>query len=137
MTFIYFEDDSNESRWQCTLRVRLNIDRQRIVPWLVCIGGARILDWGKAQTANSYDDVIRYFQKKRFFVGQRMKDQKLRFGLARNQNFAKGEELEPHVKKFYKNIKIGRRGKQVNATQTYHRQWYGGSPQSPEAMAVW
>ena len=70
-------------------------------------------------------------------MGQRMKDQKLRFGLARNQNFAKKEELEAQVKKFYKNIKIGRRGKQVNATQTYHRQWYGGCPQLPGAMAVW
>ena len=43
------------------------------------------------------------------------------FGLAGNQDFAKGEGLEPQVEKFYKNIKIGRLGEQISATQTYHR----------------
>ena len=40
-------------------------------------------------------------------------------GLARSQNFAKGEELQPQV--FHKYIKIGRRGEQISATQTYHK----------------
>ena len=33
-------------------------------------------------------------------MGQTMKDQKLGSGFARNQDFAKGEELEPQVIKF-------------------------------------
>ena len=36
------------------------------------------------------------------------------------QEFAKGKGLEPQVKKFYKYIKIGRRGKQISATETNH-----------------
>ena len=34
-------------------------------------------------------------------MGQRMKDQKLRAGLARNEDFVKGEGLEPQVIKLY------------------------------------
>ena len=44
---------------------------------------------------------------------QRMKDQKLTFVLARNQDFAKGERLGPQFKEFYKKNKIGKRGKLV------------------------
>ena len=35
-------------------------------------------------------------------MGQKMKDQKLGSGLARNQDFAKEERLETQVQKFYK-----------------------------------
>ena len=64
-------------------------------------------------------------------MGQRKKNQKLGvcFG-ALNQEFAKGEELEPHVKNFYKYIKIGRCGEQISATQTYHRRSLGGGARS-------
>ena len=51
---------------------------------------------------------------------QRMNNQKLGSGLARNQGFAKEEGLELQVQKFYKYIKIGRR-EQISATQTYHK----------------
>ena len=59
-------------------------------------------------------------------MGQTIKDQKLGSVLARNQDFAKGEEPELQVKKFYKNIKIGRHGKQISATQSCHRRRPGG-----------
>ena len=43
--------------------------------------------------------------------------------MARNHDFAKGEGLEPQVKKkLHKFIKIGRHGEQISTTQTYHRQ---------------
>ena len=45
--------------------------------------------------------------------------------MASNKDFAEGEGLEPQVKKFYKCIKIGRRGKQISATQTNFRQGLG------------
>ena len=55
-------------------------------------------------------------------------------GLAHNQDFAKGEGLESQVKKFYKYIKIGKRGEQISATQTYHRRGLGVEPPATEAM---
>ena len=49
--------------------------------------------------------------------------------MARNQYFAKGEGLEPQVKKFYNYIKIGIRDKQTSVTQIYHiRGSKGGDP---------
>ena len=40
-------------------------------------------------------------------MAQRMKDQKSGSSLARNQDFVKGEGLEPQVKKFTKISKLG------------------------------
>ena len=37
-------------------------------------------------------------------MGQRMKDQKLQSGLARNQDFAEGERLETQLKQFYSSV---------------------------------
>ena len=45
--------------------------------------------------------------------------------MARNEDFAKGEGLDPQVKNFFKYIKIGRRGEQICATQAY-RKWEAG-----------
>ena len=58
-------------------------------------------------------------------------------GLARNQDFAKGEGLEPQVKKFYKYIKIGGRGEQISATQTYHRRGLGAEAPAAGGYGVW
>ena len=49
-------------------------------------------------------------------------------GLARNQDFGKGEEPEPQVKKFYKFIKTGKQGDQISATQTYQIRGLGAEP---------
>ena len=57
---------------------------------------------------------------------QRMNDQKLGSGLARNQYFAKGEGQKPQVEKFNKYFKIGRRSDQISATQMNRRR--GGTP---------
>ena len=59
--------------------------------------------------------------------------------LIRNQDFAKGEELEPQLKKFFKNVKVYRRHEQISGIQTCRRPGYGGggSSQPPEDMEVW
>ena len=67
---------------------------------------------------------------------QRMKDQKLTFVLARNQDFAKGKRLGPQVKEFYKKNKIGKRGEQISETQAEAVGVWGQSPQSPEATGT-
>ena len=52
--------------------------------------------------------------------------------MAHTQDSAKGERLEPQVKKFYnKYIKVRRGGKQISATQTYHRRGLGAVPPAP------
>ena len=60
-------------------------------------------------------------------MGQRM-NRSWRSGLARNQDFVKGEWLEPQVITFYKYLKIWIRGEQIRATQTYHRRNLGDPP---------
>ena len=46
-------------------------------------------------------DVMKNSRKEGLFMGQRMKDQKLGSGLARNQDFVEGERLETQLKQFY------------------------------------
>ena len=53
--------------------------------------------------------------------------------LIRNQDFAKGEELEPQLKKFFKNVKVYRRHEQINGIQTCRRPGYGGGGEFPAA----
>ena len=45
--------------------------------------------------------------------------------MARNQDFVEGGGLEPQVIKFFKYIKIWRRGEQIRAIQTCHRRGPG------------
>ena len=47
-------------------------------------------------------------------------DQKPGPGLARNQDFVKGERLLPKVKKLSENVQMGRRGEQTRVTQAYY-----------------
>ena len=51
--------------------------------------------------------------------------------MARNQDFTKWEGIKSQVKNFYKYIKIGKRGDQISATQTYHRRGLGVEPPAP------
>ena len=77
------------------------------------------------------------FEKRDFLWDKECKIRSWESGLARNQDFAKGEGLEPQVKKFYKYIKIGRRGEQISATQTYHRRGLGAEPPAAGGYRVW
>ena len=97
------------------------------------IGETWTLDWG-AKPQITRNEVIRNFRKKRFFTEQRMEDQKLEVWFGTKPGFA--NKIEPKVKKFYKYIKIGRRGYQISATQTYHRMGLGADPHAPETMRV-
>ena len=72
---------------------------------------------------------LRIFEKRDFLLGQRyrrIEDQKPRPRLACNLDFAKGEILEPKVKKASKIVEIGRRVEQTSLTQTYHKRGSGG-----------
>ena len=68
------------------------------------------------------------FKKRDFLRDKKEKISSWGSTLASNKDFAEGEGLEPQVKKFYKYIKIGRRGKQISATQTNFRQGLGPKP---------
>ena len=64
-------------------------------------------------------------------MGQRyrkMEDQKWGPGLACNLDFVKWKGLEPKVEKIFKILQIGRGGKQIFLTQTYHRLGSRGWP---------
>ena len=68
------------------------------------------------------------FEKREFLWDKEWKIWSWESGLARNQDFVKGEGLEPQVIKFHKYIKIGRLVEQISATQTYHRRGLGAEP---------
>ena len=63
----------------------------------------KVSDKKKTETANHMQwRHQKFLERGTFFIGQKMKDQKLGSGLARNQDFAKEERLETQVQKFYK-----------------------------------
>ena len=76
------------------------------------------------------------FEKREFLWDKKWKIRSWESGLARYQDFVKGEGLELQVIKFYKYVKIGRRGEQINATQTYHRRGLGAEPSTTNHQSV-
>ena len=73
------------------------------------IGVARNFDWGPQSANHMQFDVIKIFQKKEFFMGQkylRMKDQKPGAWIVRKQDGSKGEGLEPKVNVFKRKERV-------------------------------
>ena len=76
------------------------------------------------------------FKKREFLWDKERNIRSWESGLARNQNFVKGEGLELQVIKFYNHIKIRRHGEQISATQTCHRRGLGAEPPAARDVRV-
>ena len=112
------EDARNNTKMQRPVSAGMHI-AHALMHW-------RSQDFGLGRNLKSHAMTSSKIFEKRDFLGD--KESKIRSresGLAPNQNFAKGEGLEPQVKKFYKYIETEKGGEQISATQTCHRQGLG------------
>ena len=139
-TYILHHCNVSNHSWMCDV-VRVTIQRCNNG---ICIHNAhgliqmRSQDLGFAGPNQTPHGMTSEIFKKRAFLSE--KEWKIRSrgtGLARYKDFAKGKWIKQLVKKFYKYIKIGRRGKLITATQTFHRRGLGVDSPAAGGYGIW